>query len=1078
MCSRNLLIPTIFLFLLGSVAGSAFGGAIYVNTNVAGIAFTITGPTNYTGIGLSWSQSNAPAGTYTITYGYAPGYTTPTPETRDLPANGSITFNGNYAMPGSTGAINVITDLAGATFRLSGAGNYIGGGTLWMQFSAPAGSYTITFAAVDGYPTPPSQTLVLAPGRTITFTGMYNAASVGAINVSTDLTTATFTLMGPTVFTGGGLFWSQSYAPAGSYTIMYGTVPGYPTPPSQTLVLTPGGSITFTASYGAAFHTGTITVSTNLTAAAFTLTGPASYTGGGAFWSHSNCPAGAYNISYAPVPGYPTPPNQTLVLTAGGVISFAATYGATLTSGTINVNTNLAGASFLLTGPASYTGNGMSWLQANAPIGTYTITFGTIAGYTTPAPQTQALAASGTITFNGIYLPSAATTGTIIVTADLPSATFTLTGPVIYHGTGALWLQSNAVPGAYTVSFGPVPGFPTPPNQVLILSAGGTITFAANYGPAPATGTIVVSTNLSAATFVLAGPAFYQGSGMLWSWSNCPPGSYTIVFGALSGYPAPPSQTLVLSPGGTITFTGNYGIAAATGTIKVTTNMATASFWLTGPASYNGGGLWWSQTGAPSGAYTISYASIAGYQTPLSQTVFLSPGSTIAFNGIYTSLTPLDLDVTPSSLSLTYELGQSLPVPQKISVSPQGGPVPLTAYPYGGATWLSVTPANTMAPTLLTVVVNPAGLTAGSYTSTIRIDAGPAYLLVSIPVTLTVREAPRLILTPAKMSFSYVIGGNLPAAQDLWVSAAVRNVSFTLNANAGTWLSMASSGTTPAKLSVTVNPINIAPGTFTGAIVISSKEISNSPQTVPVTLVITALSPQLVATAVLNAASGANLIAPCSIASIYGTELAQSVERAQRAPLPYTLGSATVTLNGRGAALFYASPTQINLQVPCDLAPGPAEMVVSNGFAYSSTTIQISLTAPGVFLYEAKWAAANNQDGTTHGDDNPAMVGSIVSVFFTGQGLLDSWIATGDAAPMDHVICPIAPVSATLGGQPVEIMFVGLSPGSVGLAQVNIRIPALRTGQYPLVLKVGDVSSNVAVICVKTITAVGLNSVE
>jgi len=281
-------------------------------------------------------------------------------------------------------------------------------------------------------------------------------------------------------------------------------------------------------------------------------------------------------------------------------------------------------------------------------------------------------------------------------------------------------------------------------------------------------------------------------------------------------------------------------------------------------------------------------------------------------------------------------------------------------------------------------------------------------------------------------------------------------------------MAVSASGTTPARISIGVDPSSLDPGKYTGTIQVSSTEASNSPQTVSVTLVVTAVAPQFAGTAVLNAASGAMQIAPCSIVSIYGTNMSQSVETAKATPLPLTLASARVNVNGRPAPLFYASPGQINLQMPCDLGAGPAQVEVNNGLASAYTTVQMSATAPGVFLYEAKWAAANNQDGTEHGDENPAMTGSILTVFFTGQGLLDGWIGSGDPAPMDHLMHPIAPVSVTLAGRPVEKMFVGLSPGSVGLAQVNIRVPDMPAGEYPLVLYVGDVASNAAVVCVKS----------
>ncbi len=51
---------------------------------------------------------------------------------------------------------------------------------------------------------------------------------------------------------------------------------------------------------------------------------------------------------------------------------------------TITVNTNLANASFTITGPATYTGGGTSW-SGNVVPGAYTIVFGHIPGYRKPA---------------------------------------------------------------------------------------------------------------------------------------------------------------------------------------------------------------------------------------------------------------------------------------------------------------------------------------------------------------------------------------------------------------------------------------------------------------------------------------------------------------------------------------------------------------------------------------------------------------------------------------------------------------------------------------------------------------------
>ncbi len=74
----------------------------------------------------------------------------------------------------------------------------------------------------------------------------------------------------------------------------------------------------------------------------------------------------------------------------------------------------------------------------------------------------------------------------------------------------------------------------------------------------PPNGTIQINTDNENATFTLAGPATYSGSGKSWNQSNILPGTYTITYGSVSGYRTPPSETETLSAGGTIYFYGEY----------------------------------------------------------------------------------------------------------------------------------------------------------------------------------------------------------------------------------------------------------------------------------------------------------------------------------------------------------------------------------------------------------------------------------------------------------------------------------------------------------------------------------------
>jgi hypothetical protein len=236
-------------------------GTIVVNTNNPAANFTLTGPATYLGSGTSWSQTDAPAGTYTITYGSVAGYSTPASDTKTIVNSGdTITFSGTY---NPIGNITVTTNNDLATFTITGPSGttYSGDGTSWSQSNVPLGDYTITYDSITGYDTPPSSSQTLAnSGDTIIFTGTYNP-SVGTIVVNTNNTAATFNIIGPTTYSGSGMSWSQADAPEGTYSIIFDPIPGYDTPLGDTQTLVSGGTITFSGTYTKTVYTVTLQAS-------------------------------------------------------------------------------------------------------------------------------------------------------------------------------------------------------------------------------------------------------------------------------------------------------------------------------------------------------------------------------------------------------------------------------------------------------------------------------------------------------------------------------------------------------------------------------------------------------------------------------------------------------------------------------------------------------------------------------------------------------------------------------------------------------------------------------------------------
>ena len=223
-----------------------------------------------------------------------------------------------------------------------------------------------------------------------------------------------------------------------------------------------------------------------------------------------------------------------------------------------------------------------------------------------------------------------------------------------------------------------------------------------------------------------------------------------------------------------------------------------------------------------------------------------------------------------------------------------------------------------------------------------------------------------------------------------------------------------------------------------------------------------------VALSVASAASGTpNAISPGAIASLYGSGIAAGMAAAASFPLPMSLGGASVTVNGIAAPLLYASPTQINFQIPFEASAGSAVIALSvNGAPAGSITVPLFAAVPGIFLQPSGYAAVVNQDGSINSADRPAPVNSFISAYVTGLGNVSPAVGSGAAAPVDSLSAS-AGVTATIGGLAATVTFAGLAPGFAGLYQVNIQTPQMAAGTYDLRIFVSGSGSNTAPISIR-----------
>jgi len=204
------------------------------------------------------------------------------------------------------------------------------------------------------------------------------------------------------------------------------------------------------------------------------------------------------------------------------------------------------------------------------------------------------------------------------------------------------------------------------------------------------------------------------------------------------------------------------------------------------------------------------------------------------------------------------------------------------------------------------------------------------------------------------------------------------------------------------------------------------------------------IAPELVT----NAAGGpAAPVAPGEIIAIYRqqnlTDPDSTGQLDDSGSLPRLLGDTQVLFDGTPAPIVFLTPFQINVQTPFEVA-GHSSTVVQcfyKGVSSNKTTLNVVDSAPEIFRQDfITDAAALNEDATANTKQNPAVAGSVVTLFATGAGLTSPKGVTGQAAQSPDA--PLLPVALLIAAKDAEVVFAGSAPGMVGILQVNVRLPA------------------------------------
>ena len=295
----------------------------------------------------------------------------------------------------------------------------------------------------------------------------------------------------------------------------------------------------------------------------------------------------------------------------------------------------------------------------------------------------------------------------------------------------------------------------------------------------------------------------------------------------------------------------------------------------------------------------------------------------------------------------------------------------LDVYKRQSMSWLTLSASSGTAPSTVSVSVSVAGLSAGTYTGAIQVTAtGASNSPLSIPVTLVVAAQPAsLLVAPQALTFQYAAGGAVPAAQAVSIAnGGGGSFSWTASNNAFWTALSATSGNVPGTLNISVNPANLAAGSYTTLVTISASDSSVTPAPVSVTLVVQGSQPAGTVTAVANGGSFQPGFASAGWITIYGSNLSQLTYTWQAGDfvngmLPTSLEGVSVTVNGIPAYVEYISPSQINALAPDDATVGPVQVQVTTAQQTSNAvTAQKGQFAPAFFTIGGAYVAAEHTD--------------------------------------------------------------------------------------------------------------------
>jgi uncharacterized protein (TIGR03437 family) len=455
--------------------------------------------------------------------------------------------------------------------------------------------------------------------------------------------------------------------------------------------------------------------------------------------------------------------------------------------------------------------------------------------------------------------------------------------------------------------------------------------------------------------------------------------------------------------------------------------------------------------------------------------------------------TPALPDPNPAGLVFIGTAGQAISATQNVNINTSSAsPVAfaVSVLTADSGNWLTVNPstgtATGQAPGVITLSVDATQLTAGIYSAEVDISMSGA--LRSVNITLIVQppgspvagraiEARAVGCTPSALALTevglvnnFAVPAGWPAALTVQLNDdcgnPVSNSSVTASFSNGD-PSLMLNGTQPGAYSATWQPgavssqmdvmIQAESSTLKPAVAQLIGTINQNQNAPPV------ISENGTVNTFNRVPAGA--LAPGMIVEVYGAGLATTKANPSGLPLQTAFQGTSLIVGPYQAPLYYVSPGQVNVQFDAELTPNQQYPVIAllNGALSVPVLTDISPIQLGVAALDNGLVIAQHGVGSAYiTEASPAKQGEVVVIYLSGMGATNPAVKSGQPAPGGpNLAKAVVQPTVTLNGQAANVQFAGLSPGFVGLYQVNFQVPTnAGTGDLTLIVKQNNVSSN------------------